>query len=275
MKPGQFDYVRAESLDEALVCLAEHKDEARILAGGQSLVAMLNFRLVETKVLIDINRIGEIDYIRIDNSTLEVGAATRQTDLMDWPELAATVPLLHAAMPHLGHFQTRNQGTVCGSIAHSDPSSELPLCLATLDGEVVLRSLHGRRIVKAVDFQTDLLTTDKRSDEMITAVRFPLAVEGTGYAFDEMNRRMGDFAIVSLAAVVTDSSIRLGVGGVASTPTVRDWAGLDDDQLNDALNAFAWDLGGGDDIHATRQYRRELVRRIGRRTIKEARLCCG
>jgi 2-furoyl-CoA dehydrogenase FAD binding subunit len=117
------------------------------------------------------------------------------------------------------------------------------------------------------------LTTDKRSDEMITAVRFPLGIKGTGYAFDEMNRRMGDFAVVSLAAVVTGSSIRLGVGGVASTPTVRDWAGLDDDQLDDALNAFAWDLGGSDDIHATGRYRRELVRRIGRRTIKEARLC--
>ncbi len=273
MKPEQFDYVRAESLDEALACLAEHKDEARILAGGQSLVAMLNFRLVETKVLIDINRIDEIDYIRIDNGALEVGAATRQADLKDWPELAGTVPLLHAAMPHLGHFQTRNQGTVCGSIAHSDPSSELPLCLATLDGEVVLRSLHGRRIVKAVDFQVDLLTTDRRSDEMITAVRFPLGIKGTGYAFDEMNRRKGDFAIVSVAAIVSESSIRLGVGGVASTPTIRDWGGLDDDQLDDALNAFAWDLGGGDDIHATGQYRRELVRRIGRRIIKEARSC--
>ena len=273
MKPGPFDYVRAESLDEALACLAEHGNDARILAGGQSLIAMLNFRLIETEMLIDINRIDEIDYIRTDNGTLEVGAATRQVDLMDWPELAATVPLLHAAMPHLGHFQTRNQGTVCGSIAHSDPSSELPLCLATLDGEVVLQSVRGRRTVKAADFQVDLLTTDRRSDEMITAVRFPLGAEGTGYAFDEMNRRRGDFAIVSLAAVATDNSIRLGVGGVASTPTVRDWAELDDDQLDDALNAFAWDLGGGDDIHATGQYRRELVRRIGRRTIEEAKLC--
>lgn len=273
MKPAQFDYVGAESLDEALGCLAEHGSDARILAGGQSLIAMLNFRLVETKVLIDINRIGELDYIRVDNVALEVGAATRQVDLKDWPELAATVPLLHAAMPYVGHFQTRNQGTVCGSIAHSDPSSELPLCLATLDGEVVLQSRRGRRTVKAAEFQTDLLTTDKRSDEMITAVRFPLGIKGTGYAFDEMSRRKGDFAIVSLAAVVSEKSIRLGVGGVASTPTVRDWAGLDDDQLDDALNAFAWDLGGGDDIHASGQYRRELVRRIGRRTIGEAKSC--
>jgi 2-furoyl-CoA dehydrogenase FAD binding subunit len=278
MKPKQFDFVRAESLSEALACLAEHGDDARILAGGQSQVAMLNFRLIETKLLIDIVRIDELDYIRIDNGALEVGAAVRQADLKDWPELAETVPLVHAALPHLGHFQTRNQGTVCGSIAHSDPSSELPLCLATLDGEVVLQSQGGRRTVKAGDFQVDLLTTDKRSDEMITAVRFPLKAPGTGYAFDEMNRRRGDFAIVSLAAAVSENSIRLGVGGVAATPTVRDWpglddAGLDDSGLDDALNAFAWDLGGDDDIHATGQYRRELVRRLGRRTIMEANKC--
>ena len=273
MKPKQFDFVRAESLGEALAVLAEHGEDARILAGGQSQVAMLNFRLIETKLLIDIVRIDELNYIRVDNGALEVGAATRQADLKDWPELAETVPLLHAALPHLGHFQTRNQGTVCGSIAHSDPSSELPLCLATLDGEVVLQSQGGRRTVKAGDFQVDLLTTAKRSDEMITAVRFPLKAPGTGYAFDEMNRRRGDFAIVSLAAAASENSVRLGVGGVAATPTVRDWPGLDDAGLDDALNAFAWDLGGGDDIHATGQYRRELVRRLGRRTIMEANKC--
>ncbi|MAF46980.1 MAG: FAD binding domain-containing protein [Rhodospirillales bacterium] len=273
MKPKQFDFVRAESLGEALAVLAEHGEDARILAGGQSQVAMLNFRLIETKLLIDIVRIDELNYIRVDNGALEVGAATRQADLKDWPELAETVPLLHAALPHLGHFQTRNQGTVCGSIAHSDPSSELPLCLATLEGEVVLQSQGGRRTVKAGDFQVDLLTTAKRSDEMITAVRFPLKAPGTGYAFDEMNRRRGDFAIVSLAAAASENSVRLGVGGVAATPTVRDWPGLDDAGLDDALNAFAWDLGGGDDIHASGQYRRELVRRLGRRTIMEAKKC--
>ena len=273
MKPKQFDFVRAESLGEALAVLAEHGEDARILAGGQSQVAMLNFRLIETKLLIDIVRIDELNYIRVDNGALEVGAATRQADLKDWPELAETVPLLHAALPHLGHFQTRNQGTVCGSIAHSDPSSELPLCLATLEGEVVLQSQGGRRTVKAGDFQVDLLTTAKRSDEMITAVRFPLKAPGTGYAFDEMNRHRGDFAIVSLAAAASENSVRLGVGGVAATPTVRDWPGLDDAGLDDALNAFAWDLGGGDDIHASGQYRRGLGRRLGRRTIMEAKKC--
>jgi 2-furoyl-CoA dehydrogenase FAD binding subunit len=147
------------------------------------------------------------------------------------------------------------------------------LSLATLGGEVVLQSKGGCRTVKAADFQVDVLTTDKRPDEMITAVRFPLKVAGTGYAFDEMNRRQGDFAIVSLAAAASETSIRLGVGGVAATPTVRDWAGLDDAGLDDALNAFAWDLGGSDDIHATGRYRRELVRRLGKRTIMEAKKC--
>ena len=140
MKPRQFDYVRAETLDEALACLAEHGGDARILAGGQSQVPMLNYRLIETQVLIDINPIEALNYIRVENGALEIGATTCQVDLLDWPELASTVPLLAVALPHLGHFQTRNRGTVCGSIAHSDPSSELPLSLAPLEGEVVLQS---------------------------------------------------------------------------------------------------------------------------------------
>jgi len=143
MKPKQFDYVQAETLNEALATLAEYQGNARILAGGQSQVAMINFRLIDAEVLVDINRLTDLDYIKIDNGALEVGAATRQCDLKDWPDLAASVPLLHAAIPHVGHFQTRNRGTVCGSIAHSDPSSELPLTLATLEGEVVLQSAKG------------------------------------------------------------------------------------------------------------------------------------
>ena len=273
MKPKPFDYLRAESLDEVLGALAQHGANARILAGGQSQVAMLNFRLIEVELLIDITRLEALDYVRVEGGALEIGAATRQVDLKDWPELAEKVPLLHAAMPFVGHFQTRNRGTVCGSIAHSDPSSELPLCLATLQGEVVLQSKRAKRTVKAADFQLGLLTTAREPDEMVTAVRYPLGDKAAGYAFDEMNRRKGDFAIVSLAAVATDSLLRLGVGGVADTPTVRSWGGLDEAGIDEALNAFAWDLGGHDDIHATARYRRELVRRLGRRVIEEARSC--
>lgn len=273
MKPKEFDYIRAETLDEALDGLAEYGADARILAGGQSQVAMLNFRLIEASVLIDINRLGELDYIRSDNGAVEVGAATRQVDLLEWPQLAETVPLLAAALPNVGHFQTRNRGTVCGSIAHSDPVSELPLVLATTEGEVVLQSSRRRRVVKAAKFQTGLLSTCREPDEMVIAVRFPHGVKGTGYAFNELNRRQGDLAVVSVAAAVSDAGIRLGVGGVADCPTIRDWPVLDDQELEEALNGFAWDLGGFDDIHGTSQYRRELVRRMGFSTIKEAKEC--
>jgi len=273
MKPRAFDFVRAESVDEALATLAAPGSQARILAGGQSQVAMLNLRLVEAEILIDINGIDELRYLRVSADTLEVGAATTQAELMDWPDLAERLPLLHAAMPHLGHFQTRNQGTVCGSIAHADPSSELPLCLATLGGHVVLRSARVERVLDAGDFQLGMLSTARRDDEMVTAVRFPLRRPGAGYAFDELALRKGDFAVVSVAAVATDSHIRLGVGGVADRPTVRDWDQLADGGLDDALNTFAWELGGYNDIHASARYRRDLVRRLGRRVIEEARSC--
>ena len=273
MKPNSFDYIRAETVDEAMRALADGDGEARVLAGGLSLVAILNFRLAEPAVLVDISRIADLAYIRTDGKALEVGAATTQAELFRWPDLAQKTPLLHAAFPYIGHYQTRSRGTVCGSLAHADPSSELPLCLATLGGEVVLRSVRGERRLKAADFQTGMLMTARRSDEMVTAARFPLAEADAGYAFTEMAQRRGDFAIVALAVVATASSIRLGVGGVADRPTVRDWDMLEGEALDEALNAFAWDLGGYDDVHATARYRRELVRRLGRRLIDEAKSC--
>ncbi|MDH3279572.1 MAG: FAD binding domain-containing protein, partial [Gammaproteobacteria bacterium] len=235
MKPRAFDFVRAESVDEALAALAAPGAQARILAGGQSQIAMLNLRLVEAEILIDINGIDELRYLRVSGDTLEVGAAATQAELMDWSDLAEQLPLLHAAMPHLGHFQTRNRGTVCGSIAHADPSSELPLCLATLGGHVVLRSARGERVLDADEFQLGMLSTARRDDEMVTAVRFPLRRPGAGYAFDELALRKGDFAVVSVAAIATDGRIRLGVGGVADRPTVRDWDELPDGNLDRAL----------------------------------------
>lgn len=273
MKPSPFDYTRAASTEEAVGGLAAAGDDARILAGGLSLVPMLNFRLVEPAMLIDISGIGTLDYIRVDGDAVEIGAATRQSALERWDGTAERLPLVHAAFPHIGHYQTRSRGTVCGSVAHSDPSSELPLCLATLGGEVVLRSAAGERRVAASDFQTGMLTTAKRDDEMVAAVRFPVAEPGCGYAFAEMAQRRGDFAIVALAAAASGERVRLGVGGVADHPTMREWNGLEGSALDDALNAFAWDLGGYDDVHATARYRRELVRRLGRKVIEEARSC--
>ncbi len=273
MKPRAFDYVRAESLDEALTALVDGGEDAKVLAGGQSLVAILNFRLAEPSVLVDINRIEELSYIKADGGMIEIGAAKTQSELQDWPGLADKAPLLAQAIPHLGHFQTRNRGTVCGSLAHADPSSELPLCLAVLGGEVVLRSTSGTRTVKAADFQTGMLSTSRRTEEIVVAARYPMKRAGEGFAFTEMAQRRGDFAIVAVAAMAHNGTVRLGVGGVADAPAVREWDGLEGDALDDALNAFAWDLGGYDDIHASARYRRELVRRLGRRVIEEAKEC--
>ena len=273
MKPREFDYLRPDTVDEAVAELSVSGGDARILAGGQSLIAMLNFRLAEPRVLVDIARLEALSYLRADGDRLEVGAAATQAELMAWPGLAARAPLLYAALPNVGHFQTRNRGTVCGSLAHADPSSELPLCLAVLGGEVVLRSAGGERAVAAAAFQTGMLSTARRPDELLVAARFPLAPPGAGYAFREVARRRGDFAIAAIAAVATGDRIRLGVGGVADRPAVREWPRLDDGALDDALNAFAWELGATDDVHATAKYRRRLVRRLGRLAIEEAQSC--
>jgi 2-furoyl-CoA dehydrogenase FAD binding subunit len=273
MKPASFDYIRAASVDEAAELLAKFGARARLMAGGQSLMPLLNFRLVEPELVVDISSIGSLNTIRIDGESVEIGASVTQSELLEWPKLKQELPLLALALPCVGHFQTRNRGTVCGSIAHSDPSSELPLCLAILGGEVELRSTRGTRRLKASAFQTGMLSTAKAPDEIVVAARFPRSKPGEGVAFREIARRHGDFAIVALAARASASGVLLGVGGVADRPAVRDLGGAAGAALGEALNAFAWEMGGNDDIHATASYRRELVRRLGPKVIEEARAC--
>jgi 2-furoyl-CoA dehydrogenase FAD binding subunit len=273
MKPKPFSYLRPDDLQDALQALQRLRDDARVMAGGLSLVPMMNFRLLETKYLIDISGLTSLAYIHEASSEIEIGAAETQANVLAWPKLAKSLPLLSLAMPHIGHFQTRSRGTVCGSIAHSDPSSELPLCLATLGGSVVLQSSRVTRVLAADEFQAGMLVTARQPDEMVTAVRFPIRKPGAGYAFAEMAQRQGDFAICAVAAVVTKNAVRLGVGGVAEKPVVRDWSALADGEIDDALNDFAWELGGSDDIHANAAYRRDLMRRLGRRVIEEAKKC--
>jgi 2-furoyl-CoA dehydrogenase FAD binding subunit len=236
-------------------------------------MAMLNMRLLRPSILVDIAALDALRYVKESGGFIEFGATITQASVESWRDLRRCLPLIAAAIPHIGHFQTRNRGTVCGSLCHADPSSELPLCLAALGGEVVLRSRRRKRVLNAEEFQTGLLSTAKLPDEMMVAARYPAARAGWGYAFREISRRHGDFAIVALAAAAGNGKIRLGVGGVADKPIVREWDDLDDRGLADALNDFAWDLGGSDDIHATARYRREMVRRLGKKTIEEARRC--
>jgi 2-furoyl-CoA dehydrogenase FAD binding subunit len=302
MKPRPFDYVRPDTVEEAVALLAEYGDDARILAGGKSLVPMLNLRLVDASVLIDISRIGELDVIRnfseagdvediveetrsakvrgglrvIENpqphENVEIGAAVTQNKLMAWPQLSQKLPLLAAGLPFVGHFQTRNKGTVCGSIAHADPSAELPLALAVLEGEVVLRSQKGSRVLRAAQFQKDMLTTARAPDELVTAVRFPVTV-GQGAAFREVARRHGDFAIIAVAAVATDKWFSVGIGGLTGQPVV---SGVRTDYIHHMPDWFETWLGqieGYDDLHASAAMRRDLCRNLAPDVIAEAQKC--
>ena len=270
MKPPRFDYLRAESVEEAIEALAEHGDDARVLAGGQSLVAMLNMRLVAPEVVVDISRVPELAAITRAGDAIEVGAAVTQAAVERLDGLDAHLPLVARALPFVGHYQTRARGTVCGSIAHADPSSELPLCLAALGGEVVLRSRRGARTVTVADFQRDVLTTACEPDEMVVAVRFPLHPPGAGCAFDELGIRHGDFAVVAVAAVASATRLRVGIGGCSDRPHVVELPPLDGSSLADALNTLAWSLPFDDDHHASARYRRDLVRILGRRTVEAA-----
>ncbi len=271
MKPRPFDYVRPDTADEALALLSEYGDDARILAGGQSLIPMLNLRLIEPAVLIDVSRIAALDTIRDLGSEIEIGAAVTQNKLMTWPQLKLKLPLLAAALPFVGHFQTRNRGTVCGSIAHADPSSELPLALAVLEGQVVLHSKRGERVVAADTFQKDMLTTLRAPDELIAAVRFPV-IEGKGVAFNEVARRHGDFAILAVAAIADKrGAASLGVGGMAGKPIVRAING----DAAASVSEWAQELEGYEDLHASAAMRRDMFRKLGPRVIEEARRCAA
>jgi 2-furoyl-CoA dehydrogenase FAD binding subunit len=250
VKPAAFDYIRVDSADEAVALLDEYGDDARILAGGQSLMPMLNMRVAQPRVLLDISRAADLAEARLDSGALTIGAAVTQ------------------AFPHLGHFQTRNRGTVCGSIAHADPSAELPLCLAALGGEIVLRSRSSRRTVPAGQFFRGVMTTVRQPTEIVESVRFPLARDGERHGFAEVALRHGDFAIVALAVVVSETEIRVGVGGVADRPWLRRWPRLAGEELDAALNQLAWDLAARDDQHASGAYRRHQVRTLGRGLIE-------
>jgi 2-furoyl-CoA dehydrogenase FAD binding subunit len=273
MKPARFDYVRAESLAEVHEVLAQEGADARIIAGGQTLMPMLSMRLVRPAVLVDVMRIPGLDVIEVRDGAIRVDAAARQATLGDHPGLGTAQPLLAAALPWVGHAQTRNRGTVCGSLAHADPSAELGLVLLVLGGSVELSSRRGRRTVASADFFQGVMSTARADDELIEAAHYPLRRPGEGMAFAEFGRRHGDFAIVACAAVADASGARLAVGGVADRPVLRDFGTLDGAALDDALSELADDLEARDDLHATADHRRRLVRALGRRMIEEARRC--
>ena len=270
MKPPRFDYVRADDREAAIELLALHGEDARILAGGQSLMAVLNMRLAQPQLLIDISRSAGLATTAVEKSFLAIGAAATQGSIEQRPRLAYEVPLLAQALPHISHFQIRNRGTVCGSLAHADPSAELSLVLLALEGYVLLANSKRQRRVAAQEFFTGMLTTTRAPDELLAAAHYPLAEPGAGYAFAEFSLRHGDYAACAVAVVARKNGLRIAVGGVADRPVARDLPPLDGAALDDALNEFAWALDARDDSAVSALARRALVRSLGRRAVREA-----
>lgn len=215
MKPARFDYLRPHTLDEALGHLASHDGEARILAGGQSLVPMLNLRLATPSVLVDINRLPGLDVLAEEERGLRVGALVRHADLAAHVRNSGRHPLLAAALPFVAHQGVRNRGTVCGSLALADPASELPACAVCLDAEIGIAAAAGRRVVPAASFFQGLYETALEPAEMIVDVVFPRADPTWHFRFEEVARRRGDFAIAGLA-----SAFRISAGLVAEARLV-------------------------------------------------------
>ena len=288
MKPCAFEYVRPTAADEAIELLERYDAEAKILAGGQSLLPLMNFRLAAPAYVVDTNRIAELSYIRRTNGVLAFGAMTRQGDIEDSPVVAESCPLLLEATRLVGHRTIRNRGTIGGSIAHADPSAEYPAVLAALDGEVVVRGPTGERVISAGDLFLTICTTTMAPNELLVEVRMPVLPAGTGSAFVELNRRHGDWAIVGAAAVVTVdedgscSEARIALAGVGGTPircreAEASLAGRDlkDDVLAEAAERSAAVAEPSDDLHASADYKRAMIQVFVERALRLARERCG
>ena len=282
MKPAAFDYVRPDSLDEAVSILGRHGGEAKILAGGQSLVPLLNFRMLRPAILVDINRVAELAYLREDGAGLRIGALTRHHTLETSPRVRERFPVLADAMAHVAHLAVRNRGTIGGSLSHADPAAELPMMAMLLDAEIHTRSASGTRTHAARDFFLGPLTSALEEDEIVTEVALPGLAEGTGWAFEEFAQRKGDFAIAAVAVTIMRegdriAEVRLALMGVDETPVrLRDVeAELAGETWSDDLVAAAAErarhaVQPNSDLKASADYRRHLVAAITRRVLATA-----
>jgi carbon-monoxide dehydrogenase medium subunit len=274
LKPAAFAYAKARSLDDAIALLGAHKGEAKLLAGGQSLIATLNMRLSAPSLLIDINGVAGLDGISVENYTVEIGAMTRHVTLEGSAKIAKHAPLIALAIPHIAHPAIRNRGTIGGSLAYADPAAELPACLVALDGEIDIMGPKGRRTVKAGDFFTGLFETALGPHDVLSAIRIPVASADTRVGFAELARRHGDYAMVGLAAAARAnasslSDVRLVYFGVGATPVRARSAeaALATGSIDDAVNAL--DLDPPDDIQATGAVKKHLAGVLLRRVAKQ------
>jgi len=263
MKAPRFAYARPASVAEALALLDKHKDDARVLAGGQSLVPMLNFRVAAPKVLVDINRIAALSGIKVTKSHVRIGALSRHVELERSPDIAKLLPLVAAAMPHIAHPAIRNRGTFGGSCALADPAAELPACALALGATFVLAGKKGERRVAAEDFFKGLYATALRPGELLVAAEFPLAKPGCKSAFGELARRHGDYAMVGLAAHRSGKAMRAAFFGVGDRPEV-----VDADSIDGVISGID-DLEPRADLHASAETKLHLARVLAGRVLAQ------
>ena len=271
MKPAPFDYIAATSVDMAAAALADGGDDAKIIAGGQSLVPLLNFRLLRPSILIDINRIESLAFISETATDIRVGALTRQYQLETSPVIARHLPVLSCAMTHVAHLAIRNRGTIGGSLAHGDPAAELPMMALLLDAELHIGSVSAARITAARDFFLDALTVDLNAGEIVTEIALPKLPPQTGWGFAEVSRRRGDFALAAAAATLAVAAgaiveARIALSGIGRTAVRAATAesllvghALEPPLVSHAIEAVRAAIEPDTDLHASADYRRHLA----------------
>jgi carbon-monoxide dehydrogenase medium subunit len=282
MKPRAFRYVRATDVPHACAVLQEYGDETKILAGGQSLMPMMNFRLLQPAILLDVNRIAGLGGISLGAGTMRIGALTRHVETATSPLLAAHFPLLTHAMAHVAHVTVRNRGTFGGSLSHADPAAELPMIALLLDARITVVSARGQRVIEASDFFVSALTTALEPTELVTAVEIPLWAPGTGWGFEEFARRHGDYALASVAVTLQANAgrlqnVRIAMMGVGDTP-LRAFAAeqslegrpFDEAALEEASAILQGSITPNGDLNGSPGYRRHLAGALARRALRSA-----
>jgi carbon-monoxide dehydrogenase medium subunit len=285
MKPAPFAYIAPSSLAEALAVMTAHGTEAKLLAGGQSLVPVMNFRLAQPTLIVDLNKLGELGIVRRENGVMRLGAMVRQRTLEFDKTIAANLPLLKETMPTIAHPQIRNRGTLGGSLAHADPAAELPVITVALNGRFHLQRQNHSRWLNAADFFTGLFTTALQPEEILTEVELPILPERTGYAFMELARRPGDYAQAGVAVTVRlDAAglcqearlvyLNVGEGPIAAAQTAASLQGLplNEDTIRAAAEMAAQnEIEPTTDVHATATYKRHLAKVLTIRALKQAK----
>jgi len=281
VKPAPFDYLAPRSLDEALALLAERAPDARPLAGGQSLVPLMNLRLARPECLVDLGRVPELRYVRRDDGLLRIGAMATHLDVEESALLAECCPVLPAAARLVGHLQIRARGTLGGSVAHADPAAEWPMVLTAFEAQITVRSARGERTLTPYELFVGDYTTSLEPDELVTEIQIPVPAPGHGWAIQEVARRHGDFALVAATALVTSVEGRVGFAslalcGVGSAPVLARPPGLlagqwlDEVDIRAVARETAAALQPESDLHAPAEYRREVAEVLCARALNEA-----